>query len=79
MRYHGKVKQNDLPMNCNPTQNYTESISDQNLFADIKAAFAEESESQGPSASVLQYIKAFAAAFETVNTGLIGKVDLMNN
>lgn len=66
-------------MNCNPTQNYTESISDQNLFADIKAAFAEESESQGPSASVLQYIKAFAAAFETVNTGLIGKVDLMNN
>lgn len=66
-------------MNCNTTQNLTESIYDQNLFADIKAAFAEESENQSPSASVLQYIKAFAAAFEMVNTGLIGRVDLMNN
>ncbi len=66
-------------MNCNNTLNYTESISDQNLLADIKATFAEESEKQSPSASVLQFIKAYAAAFETVNTGLIGRVDLMNN
>ena len=79
MRYLGKVKQNDLPMNCNNTLNYTESISDKNLFADIKATFAEESEKQRPSASVLQFIKAYAAAFETVNTGLIGRINLMNN
>ena len=66
-------------MNCNDTLSYTESISDKNLFADIKAVFAEESENQGPSTSVLQFIQAYAAALETVNTGLIGRVDLMNN
>lgn len=66
-------------MKCNITQNCAESIYENNLFADIKAAFAEESENQTPSASVLQYLKAFAAAFETVNTGLLGRVEIVNN
>ena len=79
MRYQGDVKQNALPMNCNNTLNYAESIYDRNLFSDIKAAFAEESKGQSPSRCVIQYLKAFAAAYKSVDTGLMGRVSLMSN
>ena len=44
-----------------------------------KSVFERESENQRPSRNVMQFLLSYAAAYDTVNTGLMGEVAYMNN
>ncbi len=49
------------------------------LVSQIKEVFRRESEQQQPSRNVLRYLFDYAAAYESMNTGLMGQVAFMNN
>ena len=49
------------------------------LVSQIKSVFERESENQRPSRNVMQFLLGYAAAYDTVNTGLMGQVAYMNN
>ena len=53
--------------------------SDDILVSQIKSVFERESENQRPSRNVMQFLLGYAAAYDTVNTGLMGQVAYMNN
>ena len=64
------------------TNSYTScpsSVDDAVLISQIKEVFRRESEQQQPSRNVLRYLLDYAAAYETMNTGLMGQVSYMNN
>ena len=55
------------------------SVDDDILVSQIKSVFERESENQRPSRNVMQFLLGYAAAYDTVNTGLMGQVAYMNN
>ena len=58
---------------------YPSSVEDAVLVSQIREVFRRESEQQQPSRNVLRYLLSYAAAYDTVNTGLMGQVAYMNN
>ena len=54
-------------------------VDDDILVSQIKSVFERESENQRPSRNVMQFLLGYAAAYDTVNTGLMGQVAYMNN
>ena len=58
---------------------YPSSVEDAILVSQIRKAFREESERQKPSNKVLDFLYSYAAAYDTVNTSLMGQVAFMNN
>ena len=63
----------------NSYTSYLSSVDDDILVSQIKSVFQRESENQRPSRNVLQFLFGYAAAYEAVNTGLMGQVAYMNN
>ena len=63
----------------NSYTSYPSSVDDAVLISQIKEVFRRESEQQQPSRNVLRYLFDYAAAYETMNTGLMGQVSYMNN
>ena len=63
----------------NSYASYPSSVEDAVLISQIKSVFQRESENQRPSRNVLQFLFGYAAAYEAVNTGLMGQVAYMNN
>ncbi len=64
------------------TNSYTSnplSVEDEVLLSQIREVFRRESEQQQPSRNVLRYLYDYAAAYEALNTGLMGQVAYMNN
>ena len=59
----------------NSYTSYLSSVDDDILVSQIKS----ESENQRPSRNVMQFLLGYAAAYDTVNTGLMGQVSYMNN
>jgi len=55
------------------------SVEDAVLVSQIKEVFRRESEKQQPSRNVLRYLLSYAAAYETMNTALMGQVAYMSN
>ena len=58
---------------------YPSSVEDAVLVSQIREVFRRESEQQQPSRNVLRYLLSYAAAYESMNTGLMGQVAYMNN
>lgn len=58
---------------------YPSSVEDAVLVSQIREVFRRESEQQQPSRNVLRYLLSYAAAFESMNTSLMGQVTFMNN
>ena len=67
-----------MPM-TNSYTSYLSSVDDEVLVSQIKSVFQRESENQRPSRNVMQFLSGYAAAYDTVNTGLMGQVAFMNN
>ena len=67
-----------MPM-TNSYTSYLSSVDDVVLISQIKDCFRRESEEQKPSRNVLRYLFSYAAAYESMNTGLMGQVAYMNN
>ena len=67
-----------MPM-TNSYTSYLSSVDDEVLVSQIKSVFQRESENQKPSRNVMQFLLGYAAAYNTVNTGLMGQVAYMNN
>ena len=63
----------------NSYTSYLSSVDDDILVSQIKSVFQRESENQRPSRNVLRYLFDYAAAYESMNTGLMGQVAFMNN
>ena len=63
----------------NSYTSYPSSVDDNILVSQIKSVFERESENQRPSRNVMQFLLGYAAAYDTVNTGLMGQVAYMNN
>ena len=63
----------------NSYTSYPSSVEDAVLVSQIKEVFRRESEQQQPSLNVLRYLFDYAAAYESMNTGLMGQVAFMNN
>lgn len=63
----------------NSYTSYPSSVEDAVLISQIKEVFRRESEQQQPSCNVMRYLFGYAAAYESVNTGLMGQVSYMNN
>ena len=63
----------------NSYTSYLSSVEDDILVSQIKSVFQRESENKRPSRNVLQFLFGYAAAYEAVNTGLMGQVAYMNN
>ena len=63
----------------NSYTSYLSSVDDDILVSQIKSVFERESENQRPSRNVMQFLLSYAAAYDTVNTGLMGEVAYMNN
>ena len=63
----------------NSYTSYPSSVEDAILVSQIREAFREESERQRPSRNVLSFLFGYAAAYESVSTGLMGQVAFMNN
>lgn len=63
----------------NSYTSYLSSVDDDILVSQIKSVFERESENQRPSRNVMQFLLGYAAACDTVNTGLMGQVAYMNN
>ena len=63
----------------NSYTSFLSSVEDEILVSQIKDVFQRESENQRPSRSVMQFLFSYAAAYDTVNTGLMGQVAYMNN
>ena len=63
----------------NSYTSYPSSVEDAVLISQIKEVFRRESEQQQPSRNVLRYLLSYAAAYESMNTGLMGQVSYMNN
>lgn len=61
----------------NATLNYSEPILDENFTNQIKEAFAADK--RLPGKSVLSFIMGFAAAFETLESGMLGTMGVINN
>ena len=61
----------------NATLNYNEPLLDEILTAQIHDVFA--SETKKPAKSVLDFIFGYAAAYETVENDLLGRVEFMKN
>ena len=64
------------------TKNYTSypsSVEDEILVSQIRDVFRRESEQQQPSRNVLRYLFGYAAAYNSVNTSLMGQVAYMSN
>ncbi|MBO7083247.1 MAG: hypothetical protein J6W30_05325 [Bacteroidales bacterium] len=61
----------------NATLNYNEPLLDEILTAQIHDVFA--SETQKPAKSVLDFIFGYAAAYESVENGLFGRVEFSKN
>lgn len=49
------------------------------LETDIKACFDVDVETQEPSAASLQFILGYAAAYQSVESSTIGRIEIMNN
>lgn len=64
-------------MTGNATLNCNEPILDDYFKSQLKEVFASQNEK--PGKSVLNFIFGYAAAFESMTTGLFGSVDLINN
>ena len=63
----------------NSYTSYLSSVDDDILVSQIKSVFERESENQRPRRNVMQFLLGYAAAYDTVNTGLMGQVAYMNN
>ena len=63
----------------NSYTSYLSSVDDKVLVSQIKSVFQRESEQQQPSRNILRYLFDYAAAYESMNTGLMGQVAFMNN
>ena len=63
----------------NSYASYSSSVEDEILVSQIRDVFRRESEQQKPSRNVLRYLFDYAAAYESVSTGLMGQVAFMNN
>jgi hypothetical protein len=63
----------------NSYTSYLSSVDDEVLVSQIKSVFQRESENQRPSRNVMQFLLGYAAAYDSVNTGLMGQVAYMNN
>ena len=63
----------------NSYTSYLSSVDDDILVSQIKSVFERESENQRPGRNVMQFLLGYAAAYDTVNTGLMGQVAYMNN
>ena len=63
----------------NSYTSYLSSVEDDILVSQIRDVFRRESELQQPSRNVLRYLFGYAAAYESVSTGLMGQVAYMNN
>ena len=63
----------------NSYTSYPSSVEDEILVSQIRDVFRRESEQQNPSRNVLRYLFDYAAAYESVSTGLMGQVAFMNN
>ena len=63
----------------NSYTSYPSSVEDEILVSQIRDVFRRESEQQRPSRNVLRYLFDYAAAYESVSTGLMGQVSYMNN
>ena len=63
----------------NSYTSYPSSVEDAVLVSHIREVFRRESEQQQPSRNVLRYLFDYAAAYESMNTGLMGQVAFMNN
>ena len=63
----------------NSYTSYLSSVEDDILVSQIKSFFQRESENQIPSRNVVQFLLDYAAAYDTVSTGLMGQVSYMNN
>ena len=61
----------------NATLNYSEPILDETFKDQIKEAFAAEK--RMPGKSVLNFIMGFAAAFESLESGMLGTMGVMKN
>ena len=61
----------------NATLNYSEPILDETFKDQIKGAFAAEN--CKPVKSVLSFIMGFAAAFESLESGMLGTLGVMKN
>ena len=63
----------------NSYTSYLSSVEDELLVLQIRDVFRRESEQQHPSRNVMRYLFDYAAAYESVSTGLMGQVAYMNN
>ena len=63
----------------NSYTSYPSSVEDEILVSQIRDVFRRESEQQQPSRNILRYLFDYAAAYESMNTGLMGQVSYMNN
>ena len=63
----------------NSYTSYPSSVEDEILVSQIRDVFRRECEQQKPSRNVLRYLFDYAAAYESVSTGLMGQVAFMNN
>ncbi|MBP5573754.1 MAG: hypothetical protein J6X40_06265 [Bacteroidales bacterium] len=61
----------------NATLNYSEPILDETFTDQIKDAFAADK--RMPGKSVLSFIMGFAAAFESLESGMLGTMGVINN
>ena len=63
----------------NSYTSFPSSIEDILLVSQIREAFREESERQQPSCNVLSFLFNYVAAYDSVSTGLMGQVAVLNN
>ena len=63
----------------NSYTSYPSSVEDEILVSQIRDVFRRESEQQQPSRNVLRYLFDYAAAYESLNTTLMGQVSYMSN
>ena len=63
----------------NSYTSYPSSVEYEILVSQIREVFRRESEQQKPSRNILRYLFDYAAAYESVSTGLMGQVAFMNN
>jgi hypothetical protein len=60
-------------------QSYDLILADDSLEARIRECFHQMSEQQKPSAAAIKRIMSYAAAFESVESEILGKLDLLKN
>ena len=63
----------------NSYTSYPSSVEDAVLVSQIREVFRRESEQQQPSRNVLRYLFGYAAAYESLNTAMMGQVSYMSN